>query len=341
MTSQNGLLDIIRGRASGELRANDVDSLIDLAAAHGLIGHVYEALAKQQKSFATWTDAFDEQNINVRMQMQVAVEVGEAMQKAGIACVYAKGVAFNATIYDCRGVRPFTDLDLLIEAKDLRRTHDVLTGQGFVLSDDRSNPIEVSYRRERLPGFATSIDLHWDFASADSLQATERVPVAEILSRSMNVSGIPVPAPEDSLLLAASNLIRKSAAPLMLVADFARLSRLKMDWKVVAQRARTWGLSTGVWLGLTLAGALFGAEVPAEVAELAPSAWRKNWLLAQFRGERLWLAEKQSMFRYRIVFKLMCLNTFGELLSVCAALPRGAMRKAGLSKSIAVDLPRS
>jgi len=342
MDSENGalLLNVICGRNARDVTFAELDSLLSLASAHGLIGHVHEALAREQRSHSEWQALFEAQCINARVQMQSAAEIGAALKEAAIPCVFAKGVAFTATIYDTPGVRPFNDQDLLIRPEDLRKTDEILRRLGFVLSADRSHPFEVSYRRERLPGYPVSLDLHWDFASPDALQAAERIPVAEILSRAQWVGAIPVPAPEDSLLLATANLIRKSAEPVMLIADYARLSKLNIDWSQVAARARAWGLSSGVWLGVKLAAEMFGTAMPTEITALEPSSWRREWLLKHTRGERIWQSNRQSTFRYRIVFKLMCLNSFGEVLTVAAAMPRAVLRKAGFSRSLSADLPK-
>jgi hypothetical protein len=253
--------------------------------------------------------------------------------------VFAKGVALALTVYDRPGVRTFTDLDVLILPSSLDEAHAALCHLGFAPAGDMTNPIELSYVREKLPGFKVCVDLHWDFTSSDGLQAAVRVPVADIIRRKRIVGYVPVPADEDQLLLAAANFPRKSGEPLMLVVDFARLVRRPLDWAGVGERAAQSGLRTPLWLGLLLAEKLLAAPVPIVVRDtLRPPRWRARWLEESLSGERLWLSGKQSKWRYRILFKLLCLDSWWHVLKTCVALPKGLVRKLGLSASPARTL---
>jgi hypothetical protein len=127
---------------------------------------------------------------------------------------------------------------------------------------------------------------------------------------------------------------RKAAQPLMLVADFARLSAKKLDWQSAIERAHNWHVRTGMWLGLELARQHLAAAVaPEHLEQLQPARARKNWLLNSLSGERLWSTEKHRQARYTFHFKLKCLDTkLDEARAICA-LSKGVFRKLGLSRT--------
>jgi hypothetical protein len=301
---------------------------------------VQEALAKRALAFPQWLSYAEDLEVAARLQLATAKEVAAEFAEREIEAVFAKGVALALTVYDRPGIRTFSDLDVLILPSSLSEAHAALCHLGFEPAGDMANPMELSYVREKLPGFKVCVDLHWDFTGSDGFQAAVRVPIADILRRRRIVGYVPVPTDEDQLLLAAANLARKSAEPLMLVVDFARLVRRPVDWADVGERATQSGLRTPLWLGLVLAEKHLAAPVPAVVRDtLRPPQWRARWLEESLSGERLWLLDKQKQWRYRYLFKLLCLDSWWHVLKTCVALPKGVLRKLGLSASPARTLP--
>ncbi|MCY3023704.1 MAG: nucleotidyltransferase family protein [Planctomycetota bacterium] len=326
------LLDVLRGNAPADLTPDRLDPLLPLAAAHGLVGVVYEALLRHPNAFPEWKRAADEIEVTTRLQLKAAEELAAALDDKKVDAVFVKGVALALSVYPRLGLRSFSDLDLLMQPESVRDAHAVLTQLGFAMRDEPPGSIEVGYVREKLPGFRVCIDLHWDFTAADSVQAAVRIPVAEVLRRRRTVKNIPIPADEDSLLLAAANLARKTVEPVMLVVDFARLIGRPLEWERVGECASTWGLRTPLWLGMTLAGKLLAAPAPAPVLEtITPPKWRADWLESMLAGEQLWQSGKHEAWRYRLLFKLLCLDSWWHVLPMLTAVPRNLLRKAGLS----------
>lgn len=343
MSAPNAALlwSILKGDVPASLSPDQLDPLLDLAAAHGLVGMIVEALNKQGKAIPEWQALAEELEIKGKVKLQAAAEIAAALRESKVEAAFVKGVALALTVYGGPGVRTFADLDLLVLPERLAHAHAVLVKLGFALRDTAGSSIEASYLRERLPGLPVCVDLHWDFAAADSLQAALRVPVAEVLERSRIVSAVPIPADEDNLLLAATNLARKSAEPLMLIVDFARLAQQPVNWGRVGERARAWRVRTPLWLGLRLAEQLLAVRVsPAVYETVTPPRWRAERLENLLAGERLWLSDKQQRWRYRILFKLLCLDSWWDVLATGAALPKRVLRKLGLASSPARELQR-
>jgi hypothetical protein len=244
-------------------------------------------------------------------------------------------LALGLTVYERPSLRPFADMDVLIEPHSLKHADAVLREQGYALiPKSLNNPIECSYARERLPGFPVHIDLHWSYTGDDTLQAPARLPIGEILSRTKIVNDVRVPSDEDTLLLAAGNMPRKAAQPLMLVVDFARMAAVSLEWNAVREHAARWHVRTGLWLGLYLSQKLLQAPVNAQfLKSIEPSTARRKWLLNALNGEQLWRTDKHTQRRYTFWFKLKCLDSkLDELKAICA-LPKGVFRKLGLTKT--------
>jgi len=330
------LFDILNGKDRANWTAERLNPLLDLAGDHGLIALVHDAMQKAGAEIPTdWKDTAADLALNSSVQIKAAAELSAAFRDAGVDAVFAKGLALALTVYERPGLRPFVDMDVLIEPDSLKTADAVLRKLGYELdSKSLSNPIECSYSRERLPGFPVAIDLHWSFTGDDGLQAPARIPISEIIQRSKIVHDVRVPSGEDTLLLAAANMPRKAAQPLMLIADFARLALQKLDWNAVYDRAKRWHVRTGLWLGFALASMCLNAPVnPEFLKRVEPSQSRRDWLLNSLSGQQLWSTKKHKQWRYSIAFKLKCLDsTWDEMRAVCA-LPKGILRKLGLTKT--------
>ncbi|HLX63695.1 MAG TPA: nucleotidyltransferase family protein [Planctomycetota bacterium] len=330
------LFDVFNGRRAEEWIAQRLDPLLDLAGDHGLIALVHDALQKQGAEISDeWNETAAELALNASVHVKAATELSAAFEVAKVDAVFAKGLALALTVYEKPALRPFVDIDVLIEPLSLKRADAVLREQGIALvAKSLKNPIECSYMREKLPGFPIHIDLHWSYTGDDGLQAPARVPIGEILSRTKIVNGIRVPSDEDTLLLAAGNMPRKAAQPLMLVVDFARMARMNLKWDAVRERATRWHVRTGLWLGLELARSLLNAPVNAEfLKSIEPARARREWLLNSLSGEQLWSTEKHKQRRYSFWFKLKCLDSTGDEVRAICALPKGIFRKLGLTRT--------
>lgn len=335
MSADGGLLlRLLRSAPPKELATESVKALEELASFHGLCGVLQERLAQSSVS-SVFENILAEQAVRSGLQLQAAAEIIRALNEQNIRAVFVKGVALAATVY-ATGVRRFGDLDLLIAPADFKSAHAVLLKLGFAVDEKtRGNPIELGYVRERLPGFKIFVDLHWGFASDEGFQAPVRVPVESILSRRRTIGELPVPEAEDMLLLAAVNLGRKAAEPLVLIVDFARLSQLPLNWQQISQRAQEWRVRTPLWLGLILAQKICGLSAPTDViASLEPAPWKQRWLLSLLDERALCTVDKQMTWRYRVLFKLLCADSFWGLWRLGTGLLKRLARKASLRKTV-------
>ena len=339
-TDEAVLIDLARGKFPSGLSPDRVDALYELAATHGLLGFVQETLEQHKILLPRWKDFVEQTELATKIQLQAAAEAASAFGANNVDAIFVKGAALAVRIYE-RPLRPFNDLDVLIRPAQLGAAHRALAGLGYTPNNALRNPIELDYVREKLPGFRICIDLHWDFTAEDGLQAGVRMPLDEILTRKMTVRGIPIPVDEDALLFAAANFARKCAEPLMLIFDVAKLLRRPLDFERVGERAHAWGLKTPLWASALLAQRMLDVEAPADfIGRLAPPAGRARRLMAMLSGAQLWHTDKTASLRYRFLFKLRCVDSWSGLCAVALGMPKGVLRKLGLTQNLAASVLR-
>jgi hypothetical protein len=334
MADLYGLLieDLFRRRPPRLPRPFNPDHLLWLAGEHGLHGlvqAVVEGRADLPPEISDLGPRFKTlamaQEALVRVRLRAAAEVAEALAREGVAAVFVKGVALSLEAYGRPGDRPFGDLDLLVAPGSLPRARGVLTDLGF-----HSAPAgPASSMEDRWERAGADVDLHWRFVAPDGSQAAVRIPVEEILDRRREVGGLPVPSPEDSLLLCAANLVRSRVDRLVLVADFDRLTRGLVDWSAVLERARAWHLRTALWLGLDHASRLFGTPLPEPVlSSIRPPPWRAALLRRVLSGSFLWVRRKFKGQLESAVLPYLCLDGLPDVMAGAAAVGRRTFKSA-------------
>ncbi len=325
----------LRGRPVRLPEPFNPDHLLWRAGEHGLHGLLAEGLEQRADLPAALKQLSCRLRALTRAQEALtrhflgrAAEAADAFHRSGVRAVFVKGVALALEAYGSPGCRPFSDLDILVSPAELARAREVLRSLRYrpdlTVSPDA---METRFIRPYDQGPASSVDLHWSLSSPEGPQAAVRIPVGEILERARAVQGVLVPAVEDSVLVAAANLVRSRMDRLILVADFDRLALLGVDWKAVSDRAGRWGLRTAVWLGLTYAAELFGSAVPPEVTGgLRPAAWRRCFLARILSGSYLWRRRKFKRPIRSGLLPYVCLDTWSDMAAGLRAVRRRVLR---------------
>ena len=101
-----------------------------------------------------------------RAMTKGAEEILRCLAEATVPTLALKGLALGAWVYDSPGLRPVTDLDILVPGKDLFRAMEALKRHGL-RSDSREPSEPKDLRANHAHGFhprkkhELSIDLHW------------------------------------------------------------------------------------------------------------------------------------------------------------------------------------
>jgi hypothetical protein len=205
-----------------------------------------------------------------------------------------KGPALGEALYDDPGLRPFTDLDLLVRKPDVPRAVELLARLGYrALEYERPLAYELAHATaacfvpaEPRPG-RFPIDLHWNLVSfvagatpraLDAEEVWTRAVVAERWGRRVRAL-----SRDDLLLYLALHLaVHHPLEGLVWQLDLALLLRREGDrisWEQVIERAARWRMRGAVYFALERVEARFAAGVPASVlSRLRPRGARGAWL---------------------------------------------------------------
>jgi hypothetical protein len=192
-----------------------------------------------------------------------------------------KGSALAIALYGSLALRPFCDVDILIQPKHLvpvkallvELGYDTLSVNDCLESANTWSDTERDFIRQ---DGKVVLDLHW--------RVTPRffpfeLPVSDLWQRRQSVSlleeTVPSLAPEDLLLCLCVHGAKECWGKLKWICDVAELLREypNLDWEVIWHRAEQFHSLRMVKLGLALAAELLGAKL----SEAVPS---------QIRGDR-------------------------------------------------------
>jgi Uncharacterised nucleotidyltransferase len=159
-------------------RLGDWAALTAAAEAHGLAPLVHVHL----------TQAGIEVPVDARRQLAAAMlqhraanrarllalrDILDAFDRAGIPALVLKGAALAHVLYASEGLRPFGDLDLLVDARSASQAQATLASLGFI-APVRS-PNRQLFRHHHLPaalkqslGYVIQVELHTNAISRDS-----------------------------------------------------------------------------------------------------------------------------------------------------------------------------
>lgn len=255
------------------------DQLLETARRHGLV----PALARWQRAQNHESEPIKRANEQVvHRNLMLAGELRSllnAFDDAGVQVMPHKGPVLAERLYDGVGHRQFTDLDLLVTSDDVGAGCEVLEQLGFESQYAFTPAQERGYRRTNYhhqyvhPDRGYRVEVHWRFVPAavrfplDVETYMDRSSETSVLNRQ-----IPVPAPEDELLVLVVHGARHRWKRLKWLIDIARLvTTTEIDWQLVRRRATEWGCWRMLSLGLYLIRNLLGVTEAA-----GPNTWHLN-----------------------------------------------------------------
>lgn len=221
------------------------------------------------------------------LHIRAALLLGQVGQLLGdIPWVVFKGPVLSQLAHPVPGLRPYGDLDLLVEPHDLRAVSEVLLGAGWEVGD-----YEDMLRNPQTPGemhwftpAGIQVDLHWAMINTQARRRQFTVSTEDILARRRRVGiGLcPVWTMDaaDTLVHVCLHATLAGANRMGWMVDVDQLARQVRDWAPVAARAVEWGAGPQVALTLRRATATLGTPVPARVHDLLGTSRSQRLLLA-------------------------------------------------------------
>lgn len=255
-----------------------------LVAQHAVLPLVYKRLSAHAQNVpeALLSALRRQAQLNVGFSLRLAkllLDLVALLEGNGVPTVAFKGPGLAVTAYGDLGLRPFSDLDIFVQKKDLARARTLLEQRGFrhaVSVPDRSEPEALGQRMAYHDAFTNSADdlveLHWEiapsfFASALLSGFWERARPVTVLGQPLRCF-----SPEDQLLLLCVHGSKHRWERLGWVCDVALLlNREPPVWPELWGRARQLGAERMLLLGVRLAHELLGAPVP----EAASQRWHR------------------------------------------------------------------
>jgi Uncharacterised nucleotidyltransferase len=231
----------------------------------------------------------------------------EALDRAGLATLVLKGAALAFTVYDRPELRPFGDVDVLVEPQAAPDARRILAGAGWrPLRPVTASSFALRHSLGLTNAAGARVDLHWhalaECCGADADRAFwRRAERRRIGDWSTRVLG-----PPDQLLHVAVHGLRWSRSPSThWIADAVIILRHAgptLDWNVLIEEARRRHLT------YQMAGAL---DVIRHVAPGDAPAWaavRLRAISVSWRERLEYHVKRAPRTRARLLFLFWCVH---------------------------------
>ena len=269
----------------------DWHSVAELAARHGVAAFVREAATREGIELPP-VAAEGLRNASLAQITHVARldalldRVLSAVREIDMPTVVLKGPVLSRLVYPVPGLRPYSDIDLMIRDTDEERGVAALLGCGLeevphgaeVLRQAHAHHVHEGNAFHRVfmdPGRGAMVELHLD-ALQMGLRPTHE---AARWSRAREAPGLPgalMLSLEDQIIQLAVHVHKHGFERLIWLKDLDLLMRAygeTLDWPAVLASARDEGVDGSVWYSLWLTTELFATPLPAGVlASFAPGA---------------------------------------------------------------------
>ena len=262
--------------------AIDWPKLADAAEYHGLTPILLSNLRAANVSAPDDVmGAMEQRNATtVRQNLFLTSEllrVYAVLEKKGIKAIPLKGTVLASQTYGDLGLRPFSDIDLLIKRDQIGEAESASREAGYeaefaVAAQHRDSWLkqqcELTFRRSG----TVRLELHWDIVHPHFALETG---VERFWSRLSTVrvgdALLPNLSPQDLLFTLIVHGTRHAWSRMMWLMDVSELLRSNpgIDWRLFFQDAESRGAARMVATSLLLAREVFGARVEHPAAEAA------------------------------------------------------------------------
>jgi hypothetical protein len=282
------------------LRSADGARLLALSEEHGVDSHLAACLRELEGDLVApgiRQALADRQRAQILFTLRLTAELFrllESFTSEGISTLVVKGPVLAVQAYGDPAMRTYGDLDLLVRQRDIRRATELMISAGYApavpLSAIDAGKIPGQYLFSKAES-KLIVELHND----RTLRYFPRpLPIEEFFTRQIRVHfdahDAPALSVEDQLVLICIHGTKHFWERLMWIADVAALvsRQTGIDWRRVAEVAKTVGAERMLHAGLCLASDLLKLQLPGNVqaavqadtvaARLAQQC--RNWLPA-------------------------------------------------------------
>jgi hypothetical protein len=216
-------------------------------------------------------------------------QITTALSEQDIPVLLLKGVFLAVSLYDNIGERVMGDMDILVHPQHLTKTVELIEALGYHTRAPYDLDFEIK-NHHHLPAFFLQdllmLEIHWRLLQIGENDAERN----SIWQRAVSVKmgGITVYglAPEDMLTylcahIAYHHLYENAIRSLYDIKLLVEKNAGHIDWAVVAQRGREWGVFKALYLTLRITDELTGCPLPQNAwDELRPADFDENLVQA-------------------------------------------------------------
>jgi hypothetical protein len=259
----------------------DWDFTLRTSIAHGVMPLLYRTLSSRfsdsvpEEVLSQLRDYFRlhaQHNLLVTGEL---IRLIRLLESHGISVLPYKGPVLSASAYGDISLRVFSDLDILVRKQDIPAAKELLTLQGYRLSNQFTEHGAAAHlESDDQKDFAfvskdgqVKVELHWQVASlvlfpldAESLwERAEQMPLG-----GYRVRNLPV---EDLLLVLCVHGAKHFFARLEWVCDVAELIRANpsLNWQQVVAQAGKLGTRRAFYSALLLVNEMLDAHLPEDI----------------------------------------------------------------------------
>lgn len=238
------------------------------------------------------------------------------IEDSGLRVAVIKGGRLAETLYKDIGLRPFVDVDLLVDYSHRKKLYEILKKLGFSRKSSASEDKQFGNGRYSFwtlrPYFCKKrlvIEIHYNFPGLHLPFSLEEDLWNSLQSKKIGEVEAKVLSPEYELCLLCLHAQQHSYAYLIWLVDIAELaSQDGLDWEKIFKICAEEHIQAPVFYGLYLVNCLWPETVPQKVLHRFKLAWLERRLLHFF-----WPAE--SVLQRNLSFDFpMHTPTFFSLL---------------------------
>lgn len=212
---------------------------------------------------------------NAKRNLRLArlfLSIFDLLSGEGIQLIPIKGPILAEYLYCDTSLRQFTDLDILIQRKDFRRTYQTLTKAGFIpcfpMSHDEETWLLRSDWEHQFIFKGDILDVHWAVAQKGvryplkEARFWENLHAVDLYERRFNSL-----SPENLFLMICVHGTKHQWAKLIWIADLARFIKANpaFDWHKIIKLSTKLGFHRSICLSLLMAERFGGVQLSPEI----------------------------------------------------------------------------
>jgi hypothetical protein len=329
----------------------DEQLLVEYAAYHGMRPLLYRLLKSAGSNFISREviqSLAEFTQLNVQRNLRATghlMEIIKVLERHGISAIPYKGPTLASLIYGDVGIREFSDLDLLVDRREVFKAREVMVELGYIpeielavwqekIFLETGNVLLFTHRETQ-----DLVELHWQLSPGYLAPATDtaalRKRLVEVYPGGQKLKTF---SPEDYLVYLCVHGAKHLWERLGWLTDIATLisNRRALDWDFVMEEAARQESERMIFLGLQLTREVIGVHLPLWIAEKIAGDYKVESLAHESKKWLLTSSGSPPTLRGRIGY---CLNLHRRLREKVRYLVLGATAPNTMDWAF-VDLPQ-